>query len=83
MYAPCSSTVLDCYLAVFFIPILSSSGYAVVMVYIILCALSYVHVFYTFFFIVLFCPSIGADLLCFLFFFMFFGTFCWNINSQE
>lgn len=70
-YCPCSSTVLDCYLAVFFIPIFSSGGYTVVMMYIILCALSYVRVFYTFFYRLV-RPSYRAD--CFIFIFMFFGT---------
>lgn len=73
-YYSCSSTLLD--LAVFVIPIFSSSGYTVVMMYIILCALSYVRVFYTVFFfiiiilIVWFSPWIGQ-----IFFLLLFSCF--------
>lgn len=70
-YCPCSSTLLDWYLAVFFIPTLSSSGYTVVMMYIILCALSYIRVFYTFFYCLV-QPMYWADY--FFGIFMFFGT---------
>lgn len=58
-YCPCSSTVFKCYLAIFIIPTLSSSGYTVVIMYIVLCALSYVQVFYTFFLSSLLSPYIG------------------------